>query len=311
MDAVNKLDVEGPCPDDRGLHEAITRFLPYPVFCRDIDGAILYCNPSFYRVLLNQEAKLNGKTFTDFLSVEQAEVLSRRDKEILESGVNQHYETTLQFANNEVHEVIIHKSALLRANGNIYGIVGTVLDISERKKIEEKLHYAEEEKKISTTLLQKIRAGIVIVDQELKIIDSNIGFARMFGEENEELFETIPGLKGAELDMLVPETISKMFKAIIETGESRLERDIKYQNKLLSIGIMTLHKHKIAGAIIRDMSAPMLERAEIIERARQVNRKNMKTVQQIAYLLGENAAQTEELLNSIIESQKYEVEENE
>jgi hypothetical protein len=53
----------------------------------------------------------------------------------------------------------------------------------------------------------------------------------------------------------------------------------------------------------------MLERAEIIERAKQVNRKNMKTVQEIAFLLGENAAQTEELLNSIIESQKYDVDE--
>jgi hypothetical protein len=54
----------------------------------------------------------------------------------------------------------------------------------------------------------------------------------------------------------------------------------------------------------------MLERAEIISRARQVNRKNMKTVQKIAFLLGENAAQTEELLNSIIESQKYNVDDN-
>jgi hypothetical protein len=79
---------------------------------------------------------------------------------------------------------------------------------------------------------------------------------------------------------------------------------------LLAIEIATIQKHKIAGALIRDLSAPMLERAEIIERARQVNRKNMKTVQQIAYLLGENAAQTEELLNSIIESQKYSHEEN-
>ena len=132
----------------------------------------------------------------------------------------------------------------------------------------------------------------------------------MIGEENEELFETIPGLRGADLDMLVPEVIVNMFRSIFESGESRIERDIKYQNKLLSISIATIHKNKIAGAIIRDLSAPMLERAEIIERAKQVNRKNMKTVQQIAYLLGENAAQTEELLNSIIESQKYSVDEN-
>ena len=163
---------------------------------------------------------------------------------------------------------------------------------------------------IASTMLQKIRAGIVIVDEELKIIESNIGFARMFGEENEELFETIPGLHGAELDMLVPEIIVAMFKSIIESGESRLERDIKFQNKLFSVSVMTIHRNKIAGAIIRDLSAPMLERAEIIERARQVNRKNMKTVQKIAFLLGENAAQTEELLNSIIQSQKYDVDDN-
>jgi hypothetical protein len=36
-----------------------------------------------------------------------------------------------------------------------------------------------------------------------------------------------------------------------------------------------------------------------------VNRQNIETVQKIAFLLGENAAQTEEMLNSIIQSYKY------
>jgi len=199
----------------------------------------------------------------------------------------------------------------MRMNGSeITGIVCSILDITERKKAQRKLVAAEEEKMIATTMLQKIRAGIVIVNDELRIIESNIGFARLFGQENEELFETIPGLHGAELDMLVPDIIVQMFRSIFDSGESRLERDIKFQNKLLSINVMTITKNKIVGAIIRDLSAPMLERAEIIERARQVNRKNMKTVQEIAFLLGENAAQTEELLNSIIESQQYDVDEN-
>jgi PAS domain-containing protein len=201
--------------------------------------------------------------------------------------------------------------AALKLNGlEDKGIISSIIDITERKKLEVKLEESEAEKLISATMLQKFRAGIVIVTSDLKIIESNLGFARMVGEENEELFETIPGLKGADLDMLVPQVIVDMFRSIFESGESRIDRDIKYQNKLLAIEIATIHKHKIAGALIRDLSAPMLERAEIIERARQVNRKNMKTVQQIAYLLGENAAQTEELLNSIIESQKYNVDED-
>ncbi|HPR61523.1 MAG TPA: PAS domain-containing protein, partial [Prolixibacteraceae bacterium] len=206
--------------------------------------------------------------------------------------------------------VIINKAAVKDNNNNISGIVSSIIDITERKKAQNKLIQAEEDKKIAETMLQKIRAGIVIVNHDMRIIDSNMSFARMFGQENEELFETIPGLRGAELDMLVPEVVVDMFKSIIETGESRIERDIKFLNKLLSVNVITIHKNKVVGAIIRDMSAPMLERAEIIERARQVNRKNMKTVQQIAFLLGENAAQTEELLNSIIEAQKYDIDEN-
>jgi len=247
---------------------------------------------------------------SEIMPFKQADVLSLKDKEVLTTGVDQHFETTIKFADGEIKPIIVNKSVLYDEKDDIVGIVGSINDISERKKLQEKLDESESEKLIASTMLQKIRAGIVIVRSDLKIIDSNMAFARMVGEENEELFETIPGLKGADLDMLVPDVIVDMFRSIFESGESRIERDIKYQNKLLSIGIATIHKNKIAGAIIRDLSAPMLERAEIIERAKQVNRKNMKTVQQIAYLLGENAAQTEELLNSIIESQKYTVDDN-
>jgi hypothetical protein len=53
------------------------------------------------------------------------------------------------------------------------------------------------------------------------------------------------------------------------------------------------------------MSAPSLVRDEIINRAQRIIKQNIGTVQKIAFLLGENAAETEELLNSIIESYRY------
>jgi PAS domain S-box-containing protein len=283
--------------------------LAIPFFLRDIEGYITICNQSFCRIIGLSDNLIRGMKTAEIMPFKQSDILSLKDKEVLSTGVDQHYETSFKYADGELRQVIVNKSVLYGENNDIIGIVSSLNDISERKKLQEKLDESESEKLIAATMLQKIRAGIVIVRSDLKIIDSNMAFARMVGEENEELFETIPGLKGADLDMLVPDVIVDMFRSIFESGESRIERDIKYQNKLLSIGIATIHKNMIAGAIIRDLSAPMLERAEIIERARQVNRKNMKTVQQIAYLLGENAAQTEELLNSIIESQKYSVDE--
>jgi hypothetical protein len=40
----------------------------------------------------------------------------------------------------------------------------------------------------------------------------------------------------------------------------------------------------------------------MIQKAQEVIKKNLETVQQIAYLLGENAAESEVILNSIIQA---------
>ena len=45
-----------------------------------------------------------------------------------------------------------------------------------------------------------------------------------------------------------------------------------------------------------------MQKEQIITRAQQVIYKNLKTVQQIAFLLGENATESEITLNSIVES---------
>jgi hypothetical protein len=145
----------------------------------------------------------------------------------------------------------------------------------------------------------------VVIDSNYKVVDSNESFARLMGEETEELYQTIPGLKGAAVQVLVPEVIFKMLQSVMLSGEENHERDLKFQNKLIHISVVTLYKNKVVGAVIRDMSAPKLVRDEIISRAQRINKQNIEMVQKIAFLLGENAAEIEELLNSIIESYRY------
>jgi len=151
----------------------------------------------------------------------------------------------------------------------------------------------------SSALLRKIPSGVVIVNDELKVIEANQSFAGILGEDVEEVYDTIPGLVDADLKKILP--FHKLFASALSTGVDNLERDIKHGNKMLHISIFTIHKHKIVGAIVRDMSQPYIQREEVVARARTVNRKNLETVQKIAYLLGENASETEEMLNSIVE----------
>lgn len=151
----------------------------------------------------------------------------------------------------------------------------------------------------STALLRKIPSGVVIVDDQLKIREANLSFARMMGEEIEQLYDTVPALVDADLHKIAP--FHKLFSSALSTGVDNLERDIRFGNKMFHITIFSIHKNKLVGAILRDMSQPYIQREEVISRAKSVNQKNLETVQKIAYLLGENASETEEMLNSIVE----------
>lgn len=151
----------------------------------------------------------------------------------------------------------------------------------------------------SSALLRKIPSGVVIVNEELKVIEANESFARILGEELEQVYDAMPGLVDADLQKIVP--FYKLFSSALKTGVDNIERDLRYDKKMLHISVFTIQKHKIVGAIVRDMSQPYIQREEVIARAQSVNQKNLETVQKIAYLLGENASETEEMLNSIVE----------
>ena len=291
--------------NDPELHQKIIDALPIPIFYRDVKGIYKACNVAQEKLLGMSKSQIIGKTVFDVQPFEIAEIYAQRDQELFDSPGDQIYEAKFRDANGILHDVVFNKAVIRNDQGEIAGIVGSIFDITERKKAERKLEKARESTVIASAMMHKIRAGIIIIDNEYKVIDSNEAFAKMFGPEIEELYETIPGLHGANLKELVPEVVFKMFSATLTSCENAVERDLKIQNKLLHISVITIYKHRVVGALIRDMSAPSLVREEIISRAQRVNKHNLETVQKIAFLLGDNASMTEELLNSIIESYKY------
>ena len=67
---------------------------------------------------------------------------------------------------------------------------------------------------------------------------------------------------------------------------------------------LCIEKNKIVGAVIRDMSAPEVQKEEVVKRLTEVIDKNLSLVQQIGFIMGEGASETERMLSSIIESYK-------
>ncbi|MFO7844096.1 MAG: (Fe-S)-binding protein [Bacteroidales bacterium] len=163
---------------------------------------------------------------------------------------------------------------------------------------------AQEASDIINTMLQKLPTGVVIIDQNLKIIQSNNSFIDLLGEEADAINEIIPGLVGADLKTLLPFNIYNLFSHVFSTNENILNRDIHLDEKLLNLSIFTIRKNKITGAVFRDMYAPEVRKEEVIKRVTEVIDKNLAMVQNIGFLLGEGASETEQMLNSIIELYK-------
>jgi PAS domain S-box-containing protein len=291
--------------EDPEFYQKIFDALPVPIFYRDLHGVYQMCNRAHEEFSGRPRAQIIGQSVFEIHTKYMAEIYYQRDQELLAKPDVQLYETQVRQKDGSRMDVVINKAVIRNNDGEIVGIVGSINDVTTLKKTEKRLEKAQESMEISSHMLHKINVGILMMDENYKVVDSNQSFARLMGDDITELFETIPGLKGANVEELVPEVVFKMLSSILSSGEDLLERDIKYSEKLLHVSVMTLYKQKVVGAVFRDMSAPLLVRDEIINRAYRIKEQNIDTVQKIAHLLGENAAETEELLNSIIESYRY------
>lgn len=291
--------------EDPAIHQRIIDALPIPIFYRDTNGVYQMCNAAHEDFTGKTKDQIIGKTIYDVHVKEMADKYSRQDEELLANPDVQVYNTPVRHGDGTSHNVIINKAVIRDNSGEIVGIVGSINDITELKKTEKRLEQARESMEVSSRMIHRISSGIVMVDNNLKIVDSNESFAKLMGKDTEELYETIPGLKGAGVKGLVPDKILNMLTSVLASGEDSVARDLKYRNNLLHVCVITLYEKRVVGAVFRDMSVPMLEHDEIVKRTRQINKQNIETVQKVAYLLGENAAETEELLNSIIETYSY------
>jgi iron only hydrogenase large subunit-like protein len=172
---------------------------------------------------------------------------------------------------------------------------------SEEQAMREK-DAAQDASDTMNSMLNKLPNGVVIVDNELKILQSNARFLEIIGEDAKAIAEIIPGLRGADLKTLLPFNVYNIFSFVLRENESVISRDVQLEDRMFNISIFPIRQNRIAGAVIRDLFSPEVQREEVITRVSDVIDKNLEMVQKIGFLLGEGASETEKMLNSIVES---------
>ena len=119
--------------------------LPVPVFYKDSEDRYLGCNSSFEKFFGRKREQVTGKSAYELLPKEIADIYHENDLALLQNPGTQIYETTVKDIDGVVHNVIFHKATFPNMDGSVGGLIGAILDITERKRVEEALQAKNEE----------------------------------------------------------------------------------------------------------------------------------------------------------------------
>ncbi len=153
--------------------------------------------------------------------------------------------------------------------------------------------------KKANALLHCIPSAIVLADQALKVLDCNRNFAKLFDPELLEAYDICQGLSGASLRRILP--FADLFEEVLSSGCSLHREALHVGERIFDLTIFPIEPGQVVGGVISDVTDSELPREMIAQRGQEVIRKNLKTVQEVACLLGENMAETEILLRSLVE----------
>ncbi len=157
-----------------------------------------------------------------------------------------------------------------------------------------------------TKTIDNLTVGILFITADLKIHLANQSLVKIIGEEAELINDVIPGMKGADIHSLLPPSVSSVLEYAITNNEPIQNKDIAINDKKFILSVFNIIDNELAGAIFRYFHSDDVRYEEFEKRIIEVIDQNLSMVQNIGFLLGEGASNTERMLNSVIESFKKE-----
>jgi PAS domain S-box-containing protein len=122
--------------------EAILQGISHPAWLKDAAGRFVAVNAAFARLARRPEASLLGLTYAEIFGPDRADEIARHDAQVLATGAELHAEQRVAVDGvTVIYEVIRHPYR--GADGAVIGTVGIALDVTERRKLEERVRQSE------------------------------------------------------------------------------------------------------------------------------------------------------------------------
>ncbi|MCD6460731.1 cache domain-containing protein [bacterium] len=210
--------------------------IPTPIFYSNNQGKYLGCNKAFADFFLISKEKIIGRTLYDITNKETAQKYEEKDKELFDKQGKQQYEWTITTKNKKTHNVVFYKAAFNDKNGNIMGLIGSILDITKLKQIEYSLRKAK--RKAETANLAK-SIFLANMSHELRTpLNAILGYSQFMRED--------VSLSASQQDNM--KIINKSGEHLLELINKVLEIS-KIETKQISLHITPFNLHAMLNDI--------------------------------------------------------------
>lgn len=183
--------------------------IPVPVLLRDENGVIAGCNRACELFSGIDRSRVIGKHVSD-MAEEEREILSLLEQNLLRPG-EPVIETSLERKNGLRHDILLYRTSYRDGTGRTGGLVGVVMDISGRKRVERELRESSE-------VLEGIFSAVNV---HLAYMDTNFTFIRVnraFSESENR--EPVYFAGKNYFDIFPRDENQEIFRKVVETGIS-------------------------------------------------------------------------------------------
>ena len=118
--------------------------IPIPIFYKNYKGVYLGCNAAFQEFVGLTKEQVVGKSVHEVFPQDLADIYDQADRDLFRRSGTQVYETSFLHADGSRHDIIFNKAIYIGIDGRAAGLVGAIMDITERKQADQERQRLEE-----------------------------------------------------------------------------------------------------------------------------------------------------------------------